>query len=106
MNFILYLKPEMNLQLYQWGLVCTERLQTSFVYLIYWFCSPFAPISFQDFKNTTSYCKIPHQAARSLLLVTGTTYSLLLFVLPQAHMLNLLGADMAMAYCPEILSFL
>lgn len=33
----------MNLQLYQWGLVCTEGLQTSFVYLyllvLFTFCT-------------------------------------------------------------------
>lgn len=49
-----------------------------------------------------------HSIAKSLtrLLVTGSAYSLHLFVLPHAHMLNLWGVNMPMADCTEILSFL
>lgn len=49
------------------------------------FCLPFTLISFQDFKNTASYCKIPHQALRCLMLVTGIAYSLQLCLITSSH---------------------
>lgn len=96
----------MNLQLYQWGLVCTEGSQRFFVYLYLLFLLTFytdliSGLQEQNFllQNPSSGCQVPAAVA-------GIAYSLRLFVLPQAHMLKLRDVGMPMSCCTEILSFL